>query len=194
MNKKSLPDFDSRGNMPDGCFHCSLIEFKERFVDSFTESYTRKSRFEGFLNFIKYISKNINSSKYKLIVDGSFITTKINPNDIDFLIVFEYSKLSEKEYDFVENEYEKQENLLIKRDFHFKLVKMGLMDLNNVYCCDWSPLYKREYMDNKYLKYLKLKNFYLDLWGNTQSDENGLYYPKGMIILEIDSNIIEGFL
>ena len=190
MNKRYLPDFDVRGNIPDGCYYCGIDEFKERFVDSFTNSNSRKSRFEGFLKFIKYISKNINSRKYKIIVDGSYVTTKINPNDIDFLIILNTSELNEEECEFIKKENETQEILNEQRQIHLNLVETGLMDINYVYCCDWYPLYKFKPYEEKYHKYLKKKIFFLDLWGNTRPDENRIQHRKGMILLEIDSKIM----
>lgn len=65
------------------------------------------------------------------------------------------------------------------------------MNINNVYCCDWYPLYQKEANDNQYQNYLKERNFYLDIWGNTRPEENGIQHPKGMILLEIDLDSME---
>lgn len=75
------------------------------------------------MNFTKNICKNINSSKYKFIIGGSYVTTKINPNDIDFLIALNTSKLSEEEYEFIKKEDKKQEILNKLKNFHLNKVK-----------------------------------------------------------------------
>lgn len=186
-----LPDFDDKGNIPFGCFSCHIIEFKERFVDFFHDSYSRRSRFKGFLDYSKNICKNINNSKNKFIINGSYISKKLNPNDIDFLVVFNVSTLSEKEYEFSKKEFEIQKALNQQRLFSIELEKRGFMDINDIYCCDWYPLYQREKSDEKYQDYLEDKNYWLNCWGNTRPDNNGIQHPKGLVLLELDTTIFE---
>jgi hypothetical protein len=54
-----LPDFNEFGNIPSGCHPCSLDNFKNVFVNSFKDSVSRKSRFDGFLKYSKHICENL---------------------------------------------------------------------------------------------------------------------------------------
>ena len=39
-----VPNFDKNGNLPLNCYEVTLDEIKEKFVDAFPNSKTRKSR------------------------------------------------------------------------------------------------------------------------------------------------------
>ncbi|MDR0912315.1 MAG: hypothetical protein LBM96_06925 [Methanobrevibacter sp.] len=187
-----LPNFNEFGNIPSGCHSCSLDNFKNVFVNSFKDSVSRKSRFEGFLKYSKYVCENVNHN-IKFIINGSYTTNKIDPNDIDFLIVFNISEISNEEYDFTINEYEKQDDLNNQRHLMVNLAKNGLIDINDTYCCDWYPLYQRNPDDDRYEDYLEDKKYWLDCWGMSRKDENGIAHPKGLIVLELNSKMLEGF-
>ena len=55
-----VPNFDENGNLPLKCYEVTLDEIKEKFVDAFPNSKTRKSRFECFLDFIEDLQKMLN--------------------------------------------------------------------------------------------------------------------------------------
>jgi len=190
MIKENLPDFDENGNIPSGCHICHINEFKKKFVDSFTESKSRQSRFDGFLDYSRHICINIDK-KNKFVINGSYTTTKNNPHDIDFLIVFNALQLNEDECEFSKNEFKKQKALNKQRHIAVELAKRGLIDINDVYCCDWYPLYQRDSDDEKYDDYLADKDYWLDCWGTSRKDENGEEHPKGFIILELDLKLVE---
>lgn len=113
MTKESLPNFDENGNMPPGCHHCHINEFEKKFVDFFKESISRRSRFKGFIKYSHHICSTINREN-KFIMNGSYTTTKNNPNDIDFLIVFNASQINNDEYDFSINKLKEYKNLKSK--------------------------------------------------------------------------------
>ena len=56
-----VPNFDENGNLPLKCYEVTLDEIKEKFVDAFPNSKTRKSRFKCFLDFVKDLRKNVKS-------------------------------------------------------------------------------------------------------------------------------------
>lgn len=68
--------------MPKGIYSPTLKEFKERFV-------TNQRRKELFRNY-KFFSKLCIDAKgiEKHYVDGSYVTNKKNPGDIDLLVIF----------------------------------------------------------------------------------------------------------
>lgn len=52
--------------------------------------------FESYLNLIADFSEQI-TSNFTVWIDGSFVTKKVNPNDIDLVIFLEASVFQEKE-------------------------------------------------------------------------------------------------
>lgn len=99
--------FDEYGNL----FPYQIIEtdtqtFREMFVINFVES---NSRFQLFQKFNLYIEelKHLLYDSFYLWIDGSFITLKAHPKDIDILIFVESSILiqKEKELNFLRNKF-----------------------------------------------------------------------------------------
>lgn len=90
--EKQIPIFDSNGNLPKGCYKPSIKEFEEKFVHDFTTSKTRQEIFTGYKEYCeKMAAFNIATKQW---VDGSFITNRENPNDIDLLTHIDALKLN----------------------------------------------------------------------------------------------------
>ena len=90
--------FDNKGNpQPEGLLNYPYADFKVTFVDNFGNSQTRQhifSNYERYLNDLKTeIVKTFNNW-----VNGSFTTTKINPNDIDVVNIVTHSEELNKNY------------------------------------------------------------------------------------------------
>ena len=83
--------FDIYGNpQPQGVANLSYNEFKDIFVIDFDKSQTRltiSKKYEKYL--IDFKSEITNNFKHW--IGGSFITTKMNPNDIDIVSIFQYT-------------------------------------------------------------------------------------------------------
>jgi len=188
MNK--IPEFDKRGNIPSGCHVCRINEFKERFVDLFPNSISRVSRFEGYVKYSKFFCENVEGNN-RNILNGSFTSNKLNPNDVDFLIVFNLSRRNVEEHKFIEGEFKKQYLANQDRQEMLKRVKNGLEDVNNLHCCDWYPLYQRDPDDELYDDYLDDKEYWLNCWGYTRKDKNEKRHPKGLINVELNSKDLE---
>jgi hypothetical protein len=71
-----IPDFNYRGELPPGIYIATLKEIEDKFV--FNRS--RKELFEGLKLALKNLSK---AGVPKVYIDGSFVTKKPIPNDID---------------------------------------------------------------------------------------------------------------
>ena len=70
------PDFDENGNLPPGVYEVSLQDIGIRF----TWTDRRKKLFEG----LKLAIDNLTKANVKKVwIDGSFVTSKDDPNDID---------------------------------------------------------------------------------------------------------------
>ena len=82
--------FDLRGHLlPHSPIQLNLTDFQNHFVDNFPESGTRKQIFENFLSYIQDFQKDIIVS-FKMWINGSYVTRKLNPRDIDFVIFIPY--------------------------------------------------------------------------------------------------------
>lgn len=75
-NSNRIPPFNEAGNLPPGVYHVLLEDIEKRFT--WTEK--RKKLFQGLVN----AALNLASAGVLLLyIDGSFITNKEEPNDID---------------------------------------------------------------------------------------------------------------
>ena len=71
-----IPEFDENGNLPPGVYFCEWEEFKERFGSSFK----RKKMIFG----VELAMTQLKAAGCRTIyINGSFVTSKPNPNDFD---------------------------------------------------------------------------------------------------------------
>jgi hypothetical protein len=88
--------FDEFGNLsPAKKNELNLHLLKQIFVDEFQESQTRHSIFAGFLTFLTNFS-NFTNISFDIWIDGSFVTKKLNPNDIDIVLIIDANTLEYK--------------------------------------------------------------------------------------------------
>lgn len=71
-----IPGFDRNGNLPPGVYQVSLREIEGRF----TWNSKRKELFDGLQSAVDNLAA---AGVEKIWVDGSFVTHKAEPNDID---------------------------------------------------------------------------------------------------------------
>jgi hypothetical protein len=101
-----IPDLNERGFLPEGVYDCTMDEIKKRFgkfqtTDRRIRLLEKLEQFIGEAKRIGMISA--------IVVNGSFISSKPEPNDIDLIVVlkqghifqaelmpFEYNVLSKK--------------------------------------------------------------------------------------------------
>lgn len=81
------------------------------FVDGISNSNTRKQLFNSYLNFILDFSQKI-SPNFTLWINGSFVTKKAHPNDIDLVIFLEAFIFQDKQVELnsIQQKYQ-EENL-----------------------------------------------------------------------------------
>lgn len=72
----TIPDFDVNGNLPPGVYEVSLGEVEKHF----TWTDRRRKLFKGLQGAIENLIK---ANVKRVWTDGSFITSKEDPNDID---------------------------------------------------------------------------------------------------------------
>jgi hypothetical protein len=89
--------FDKNGYLiPNEPHQTTLDEFQQVFVDSFPESETRKRLFDNYLDWIFDFQRDI-SPNFTQWINGSFVTQKLNPKDIDFVTFLEWGDFENKE-------------------------------------------------------------------------------------------------
>lgn len=78
----SLPDFNHRGTLDKGVHKCDSKEFYTRFCD---DNNTIRSKYKDVMEqvFAFAVSRNARS----VIIGGSFITNKAEPNDLDCILI-----------------------------------------------------------------------------------------------------------
>ncbi|HET7631385.1 MAG TPA: hypothetical protein VFK16_03625 [Gemmatimonadaceae bacterium] len=79
-----IPDLSTDGLLPDGLHECTLDEVIERF-GRFQDSDRRPSLGRELQQYVAEV-RSAEVGKY-LVVDGSFVTSKPSPSDIDLLLV-----------------------------------------------------------------------------------------------------------
>lgn len=83
-------NFDRNGNpQPLGVTELHVADFKLVFVDNFDKSETRSKIFESYSTYIGDFQKEI-VHNFINWVNGSYTTTKENPNDIDIVNLIEH--------------------------------------------------------------------------------------------------------
>ena len=75
-----LPEFSESSYLPPGLHRANLVEVQQRFGSNDT----RKALLRHLDNFVELV-RNVGAKK--LILDGSFVTAKENPADIDVILV-----------------------------------------------------------------------------------------------------------
>ena len=78
-------EFDDLGYLsPYSVIETDLETFEKIFISNFEYSDTRKKLFQNYLSYIHDFKNQISENFYQWI-DGSFVTSKLNPNDIDIV-------------------------------------------------------------------------------------------------------------
>lgn len=104
-------EFDRNGNLqPYKVLEIDLQTFEEIFITNFPLSTTRKRLFENYLTYLKTLQDSVGGGFYQWI-DGSFVTNKLNPKDIDFVTFLDFG---------VYREHEKQVSDLLKLRYNFQ--------------------------------------------------------------------------
>jgi hypothetical protein len=135
------------------------------FVHDFSESESRKLIFENYLQFISHFQNQISKSFYQFI-DGSFISNKRNPNDIDIVTFLNHSV-----YEAKSNQLNYFSNTALHRNMY----------LDNYFVKTY-PVEHPLYDITTKLDTLE----WLHLFSKTRVQRNGKKYSKGIIQLNFD--------
>ena len=161
--------FNIRGHLfPYEIIETNLDEFEREFVDNFDENSTRYEIFERYLNYINVL-KEVFEEDFIQWIDGSFVTTKVNPNDIDLLSIIPF--------EIYETHLERISNELIAH--HARTI----YDVDAYIVPNYPEGHKKHIITQSDLSYWK------DLFGNTRANKRTKKrFPKGIIQLNITTN------
>jgi hypothetical protein len=155
--------FDERNNLSsteDEIFGLKFL--KQNFVDKFQESQTRALIYEGLIMFLTNFY-NFTKVSFEIWVDGSFVTKKINPNDIDIVLIVDNNilQLKGKELD---NLFKSKE---AKVTYHVDAYTIAEYYISS----PQYPLFQIE------------KAYWANWFGYTRRNRQGKRYPKGFVKL-----------
>ncbi len=159
--------YDSRGYLkPYDKIPIKLEKIEEYFVRPFPSSSTRMLLLEEFMAFADKLNKAIDRPLV-IWIDGSFVTLKQNPNDIDLVV-------------FIENEAIKSKYKTIREHFFDKknLKERGL----DVY---YDRVFQKDHKDHS--KYLSDYLYWYSWFTKTRKTKQYKRYPKGFLELNISS-------
>jgi hypothetical protein len=112
-----IPELNSDGHLPPGIFDCALADIKSRF-GAFQIS-DRRPRLFARLEEL-FTAMKASSLLDALIIDGSFVTGKPVPNDIDIIAVLRSGQNLER--DLPMSEYALLSRNLLRRRFGFDVI------------------------------------------------------------------------
>lgn len=163
--------FNEVGNLPPGRYEMPFNEAKTLFVDAFPDSETRLENWNCFMEYVEnLITLGINDMQ--MWIDGSFVTNKTNPNDIDCVLYIKVNILNSLNVQqqsilskvLVPQERETHE--LIKQSFHTD--PYLLLDITD---CPEHP---------NYTEIINRHEYWKDWWGHDRQGN-----AKGYIILSV---------
>lgn len=160
-----IPSFDSNGNLPSGHIEPNIQEFEDRFVREFTASITREGIFNSYILYCRRILSL--AVGIKQWVDGSYITSKINPNDVDLVTHFDATKVNEQTSMELD---ELLDNPTVKKQYQCDVYAIFVFPQN-------SP--------DKYEFYQEQINYWSDWFGHDRQRN-----PKGIVEFSLDENFL----
>lgn len=153
--------FDARGNLvPYKKVQLTFEELKQLFVTPFSPDSLRHSIFENYCRFLDDFQTQI-IPNFIQWVDGSFVTKKANPADIDFVTILDFKT-------FVENKQ------LIESQFR-------LTGAKKTYDVDAYTVRKYPEEHRNHLLY-QHELVYWDNWfSSTKKNKAKMKFPKGFV-------------
>lgn len=154
-------DFEANGVLPAGIHTYDIVTFREQFVAGFPNSQTRPVIFGCLEHFVSAIFALCNPDEFW--VDGSFATTKVNPNDADLIIFVDYP-------DFV------------KMHSVWAQIQQQHPYLDMYIACAVNEKTKQILSPNDYNKVVNQRNYWRGQFGFDRQDN-----PKGIVKLDCTS-------
>lgn len=87
-------ELNEDGYLPAGIHRYAYQDFYEQFVGGFKTSQTRNDIYNKAFSWLKRMAKIF--PPVELWVNGSYVTGKVNPNDLDMVIFFDFSHITDQ--------------------------------------------------------------------------------------------------
>lgn len=100
----AIPNFDNNGVLPYGIYAASIDDIGEYFC-SYGNIKIRETLFESFNKYLNDVMKH--NVQVEIYIDGSFVTNKEEPGDIDVLIMYDVEYYNDDWKKLIYNEYVK---------------------------------------------------------------------------------------
>ncbi len=152
-------NFDEYGNLtPYEVIEVDLTTFEAYFVTAFPNSKTRKRLFENYLQYIYRFQDEV-FPFFEQWINGSFVTQKENPKDIDLVTFLDYEV------------YEKRGDKVLDKFWTFSLEDEGI-----------DSYLVRDYPEShiKFAKTIHFKKEWRDLYGSTRGKTRNKGFLKIM--------------
>lgn len=161
--------FDWRGHIePPRLVDLSMAELEENFVSNLTESTTRQPIFDAFKKYNADLIEMVGTPLFQWI-DGSFVTKKLNPNDIDFVTFWDY-KIYEPNRDLLETRFVKDKSKITA--FHASYQNLDAFAV---------PVYPESH--KRFNSYKFDYGYWFELFYKTRENRIGKAFKKGFIQL-----------
>jgi hypothetical protein len=160
-------NFDERGNYkPYGRSELNLNQFREIFVDAFNEDSSRHVIYNEFEKYVTEFSSEV-SPQFIIWINGSFVTNKLNPQDIDIVILLNHKIAMERT------------NILQEKFLNRSLLRAFKID---AYIVRLFPAEHKEYIKTR------SDLLYWEHWfSNSRMNSAKKRFPKGFIELSFDN-------
>lgn len=157
--------------LPFDIYDCDEQELERRFVAEFPHSNTRSDIYEGFIKLRnEALAQGIQATQW---VDGSYLTSKNDPDDIDVVTFVDYdavNALSQPQLDFLNNNLNGGEST--KKDYSTHTFFVPSCEPTHPY----------------FVVFEHWRLYWLEKWGNTYEDKNtGKKEPKGFLKMSVGS-------
>lgn len=158
--------FDSKGFLkPAQNLPTTLAIFEQEFVVNFNNRAKRQVLFDEFKRFFQAFFEATELNEVSLWVNGSFVTKKENPNDIDFVFFLD-SELANKFADVLSQKFTHPESK--------ELFQMDAFLLR---------VFPTDHPDHFFT--LSDRAYWFELFSETRKDRRGHSFKKGFIELKI---------
>jgi hypothetical protein len=157
--------FDENGYlMPYEKIEIDLTTLQHYFVDAFPDSTKRKVLFDNYLRYVEQFSKEI-TSNFTQWINGSFVTQKEEPNDID-IVTF----LDEKYY------IKDEEDTSLDKYYSFSWYDRGI----DAYIVGDFSKGTQKYTDHT----LYFKEQWFNLFTKNRANDSEIIFPKGFLEIQ----------
>jgi len=154
--------FDERGHLlPYQIVELTLPEFEAFFVENLNDQKHRRELFERYLVFVGDLKRTFQVPLFQW-VDGSFITRKELPGDMDVVTFLPYDTMAKKAVEV----------------HHFIKSAKQTYFVDAVFCpvCKWNH---RFYQDSK-----EKEAYWFNLYTRSRLDVFGKRHPKGLVKID----------